>query len=67
MSEYQLIHLEAREGVAVLTLNRPEKRNAISDDMRTELIGALESIAANREIRALVLTGNGKASAPAGT
>ncbi len=35
--------------------------------MRTELIRALESIAANREIRALVLTGNGKASAPAGT
>ncbi|QYY28356.1 enoyl-CoA hydratase/isomerase family protein [Cupriavidus pinatubonensis] len=60
MSEYQLIHLEDRAGIAVLTLNRPEKRNAISDDMRTELIHALESIAASREIRALVLTGNGK-------
>ncbi len=60
MNEYSLIQLDVRDGVAVLTLNRPEKRNAISDDMRTELIHALERVTADREIRALVLTGNGK-------
>jgi len=60
MNEYSLIQLDVRDGVAVLTLNRPEKRNAISDDMRTELIDALEKVTADRAIRALVLTGNGK-------
>ena len=60
MNDYSLIQLDTRDGVAVLTLNRPEKRNAISDDMRTELIHALERIAADRAVRALVLTGNGK-------
>jgi enoyl-CoA hydratase/carnithine racemase len=60
MSEYSLIQFDVRDGIAVLTLNRPEKRNAISDDMRTELIHALERTTADRTIRALVLTGNGK-------
>ena len=60
MNEYTLIQLEVRDGVAVLTLNRPDKRNAISDDMRTELIDALERVTADRKIRALVLTGSGK-------
>jgi len=52
------IHVEA--GVATLALNRPDKRNAVSDAMRNELIEALERVAADRAIRALVLTGNGK-------
>ncbi|PLP98087.1 enoyl-CoA hydratase/isomerase family protein [Cupriavidus pauculus] len=60
MTQYTLIQLDVRDGVAVLTLNRPEKRNAISDDMRTELIDALERVTADRKIRALVLTGSGK-------
>lgn len=60
MTEYTLIQLELRDGVAVLTLNRPDKRNAISDDMRTELIDALERVTADRNVRALVLTGSGK-------
>jgi len=60
MTQYTLIQLDVRDGVAVLTLNRPDKRNAISDDMRTELIDALERVTADRKIRALVLTGSGK-------
>jgi enoyl-CoA hydratase/carnithine racemase len=55
-----LIQLQVADGVATLTLNRPEKRNAMTDAMRTELIEHLESIAQNQDIRALVLTGNGK-------
>ena len=57
---YQLIELAVEDGIATLRLNRPEKRNAMSDDMRSELIEALEMIAADKSIRALVLTGNGK-------
>ena len=55
-----LVLLEVRDGVATLTLNRPDKRNAMSDDMRTQFIAALESVAADKAIRALVLTGAGK-------
>jgi enoyl-CoA hydratase/carnithine racemase len=57
---YNLIDLTVQSGVATLTFNRPDKRNAMSDDMRTEFIDALESVAADKAIRALVLTGAGK-------
>jgi enoyl-CoA hydratase/carnithine racemase len=57
---YTLIDLQVQGGIATLTLNRPEKRNAMSDDMRTEFIHALERVAADKAIRALVLTGAGK-------
>lgn len=56
-----LIILDVKDGIATLTLNRPDKRNAMSDEMRTDFIGALESVAADKEIRALVITGAGKA------
>ena len=56
----ELIELTVTNGIATLTLNRPEKRNAMSDDMRTEFIAALEHVSAEKSIRALVLTGNGK-------
>ncbi len=55
-----LIEFQLQSGIATLTLNRPEKRNAMSDDMRTEFIEALERVSADKEIRALVLTGAGK-------
>lgn len=55
-----LIDLQVHAGIATLTLNRPEKRNAISDAMRTELIAALAEVTDDASIRALVLTGNGK-------
>src|SRR3954466_2486732 len=57
---YSLIDLKVEGAIAILTLNRPEKRNAMSDAMRTEFIDALEHVAADKAIRALVLTGAGK-------
>ncbi len=60
MADYEFIRLQTRDGVATLTLNRPDKRNAISDAMRSELIQALEHVAQDRAIRALVLTGEAK-------
>lgn len=60
MNTTSLITLDIDAGIATLTLNRPEKRNAITDDMRTELIAALEHVTQDKAIRALVLTGNGK-------
>ena len=55
-----LIDLQVDAGIATLTLNRPDKRNAMSDAMRAEFIDALEQVAADKAIRALVLTGAGK-------
>lgn len=55
-----MVLVERHEGVALVTLNRPDKRNAMSDAMRTELIEALESLGADRSVRAVVLTGAGK-------
>jgi Enoyl-CoA hydratase/carnithine racemase len=60
MDHYSLIELKIEAGIALLAFNRPDKRNAISDDMRAELIDALERVASDKAIRALVLTGNGK-------
>lgn len=57
---YKLIEFLVEDGIATLRLNRPEKRNAMSDEMRSEFIDALEAVTADKSIRALVLTGNGK-------
>jgi enoyl-CoA hydratase/carnithine racemase len=57
---YTLIDLKVETGIATITLNRPDKRNAMSDDMRGEFIDALERVSADKSIRALVLTGAGK-------
>jgi len=46
--------------VRTITLNRPERRNALSPEMQAELIAAMEQAATNR-CRALVLTGAGEA------
>ncbi|CAM3391573.1 enoyl-CoA hydratase/isomerase family protein [Paracidovorax anthurii] len=57
---FTLINLDVAAGIATITLNRPDKRNAMSDAMRSEFIEALEQVAANKAIKALVLTGAGK-------
>jgi len=57
---YAYLQLQVEGGIATLTLNRPDKRNAMSDDMRGEFIHALERVHADKGIRALVLTGAGK-------
>lgn len=61
MTSTSLIDLAVDDqAIATITLNRPDKRNAMSDDMRTGFIHALEQVAADKAIKALVLTGAGK-------
>jgi enoyl-CoA hydratase/carnithine racemase len=57
--QFELLKLTVDAGIATLTLNRPDKRNAMSDAMRAEFIVALQQIGADTAIRALVLTGAG--------
>ncbi len=47
--------------IATVTLNRPEKLNAFGGMMRHEIVEALEDVAADREVRVVVITGAGKA------
>ncbi|HEY9573048.1 MAG TPA: enoyl-CoA hydratase/isomerase family protein [Pusillimonas sp.] len=56
----EFIKLDVQSGIATIYLNRPEKRNAFSDDMRSEYIEVLQEVTSNRQVRAVVLTGNGK-------
>lgn len=50
-----------RDNIAHLTLNAPERLNALSDAMLAALHGALSDIAADPTIRVVILSGNGKA------
>jgi enoyl-CoA hydratase/carnithine racemase len=56
--EYILTALE--DGILTVTLNRPDVRNAIHDDMRAEMIAVFEAAAGDNDVRAIVLTGAGK-------
>jgi len=49
------------DGVAVITLNRPEALNAFNKDMVTEILEALKDAEEDEKVRVLVLTGAGKA------
>ncbi|KPD12558.1 crotonase/enoyl-CoA hydratase family protein [Phaeobacter sp. 11ANDIMAR09] len=58
---YKTVLIETDErGVATLTLNRPEKHNAMSGEMLLEIKAAAEQLAADDEVRVVVLTGAGK-------
>jgi enoyl-CoA hydratase/carnithine racemase len=56
-----LLRLDRHPPVAVLTLNRPETRNALSIEMRFELASVLASLGADASVGAVVLTGAGSA------
>lgn len=56
-----LILASDRGAVRVLTLHRPEVRNALNEELRLELAAKLEQAAAAPGVRALVLTGSGSA------
>ena len=54
-------HLEVsiNDGIATLTMNRPEARNALSMDMRSELCSALHDVEIDASVRCVVLKGAG--------
>ncbi len=56
---YDSLLLDRAGGIATLTLNRPEARNALSLAMRQELSGALDELEGDSRVRAIILTGAG--------
>ena len=60
MSERQIL-TQIEEGILTITLNRPEKLNAFTRDMQQQMLEALDEADANDEVRAVVVTGAGRA------
>jgi 2-(1,2-epoxy-1,2-dihydrophenyl)acetyl-CoA isomerase len=56
-----LVLFEPIDGVARITLNRPDKRNALTERMLADLLAAFQRIGQDRALRAVLLTGTGSA------
>lgn len=59
--DFNTLRLEKADGVATLTLDRPDRMNAFTRTMACEWLDALERIDADDEVRAVIVTGKGKA------
>jgi 2-(1,2-epoxy-1,2-dihydrophenyl)acetyl-CoA isomerase len=58
--EYQNIQFNIDEGLATLTLNRPDRLNSFNTDMHAEVKDAFRQIKKDSSIRCLIITGNGR-------
>jgi enoyl-CoA hydratase len=63
---YETITLERRGAVAVLTINRPDKLNALNKQVHAEAVAALDELRRDESVRVLVLTGAGEKAFVAG-
>lgn len=66
MSAYTQIKLDIEDGIALLTLHRPEKMNAFTRVMMAEIIDALDRTDADDNVRAVIVTGQGEKAFCAG-
>lgn len=64
--EFEYITYEKREGIATITLNRPEALNAFDEDVVNEVLQAVEDVQADNSVRVVVLTGAGEKAFSAG-
>jgi enoyl-CoA hydratase/carnithine racemase len=61
MSEQPLLVIDQEEGLATVTMNRPEKRNPLSTAMMAEMLERLRAIGQSSDTRAVILAGAGPA------
>ena len=61
MSEYKNILFSKNEGIARISFNRPERLNAVTESLYTELNQLLENIESDKTIRVVLITGEGRA------
>jgi 2-(1,2-epoxy-1,2-dihydrophenyl)acetyl-CoA isomerase len=59
--EYETVLYEKKENIALITLNRPERLNAINLQMNRDLVDCLEAAKDDEEVRVVIITGAGKA------
>jgi enoyl-CoA hydratase/carnithine racemase len=60
MTSYKCLLYEMKDGVATLTLNRPERLNALGDTLRDDLQDAVTRASDDPEVRVMIVTGAGK-------
>jgi enoyl-CoA hydratase/carnithine racemase len=58
--DYETIRTEVEDGVLTLTLNRPDRLNAFTPTMKDELIAAFDQADADDDVRAVIVTGEGR-------
>jgi enoyl-CoA hydratase/carnithine racemase len=58
--KFETILLDIEDGIATLTLNRPDKLNAFTGQMMSEMIAALDHTDANDDVKAVIVTGAGR-------
>lgn len=58
---YRYILLEREGNIATLTLNRPDRLNALGHDINTEIAACLKEVDEDKDIRVLIITGAGRA------
>jgi enoyl-CoA hydratase len=63
---YETLLIDVTDGVAILTINRPDKRNALNAVVRREIVAALDELRPNDDVRVVVLTGAGDKAFVAG-
>jgi enoyl-CoA hydratase/carnithine racemase len=63
---YEAIRYEVADGLATITLNRPDVHNAMNDPMRRELTKVFTDLVTNDEVRVVVVTGAGERAFSAG-
>jgi len=61
MSAYETIQYAVEDGVATLTLHRPDRMNAFTGQMMLEMIDCFDQIDADDDVRAVIVTGSGRA------
>src|SRR5687767_4162258 len=61
MNAFKFLLYRVENGVATISLNRPEVYNALNDEITFELQDALKAVAKDDSVRVVVLTGEGKA------
>ena len=59
--DYKEITYQVADGIATLTLHRPDKMNAFTGVMMTEMIDAFDRADADDDVRVVVVTGSGRA------
>ena len=66
MTEESVVKYETRGRVAIVTINRPEKRNALDGQVRCAFLGAIDKARSDEKVRCVIVTGAGEKAFVAG-
>jgi enoyl-CoA hydratase len=58
---YNYVKIESNQGIAILTVNRPDAMNSLNNDVLNDLFDAFNQVANDESVMAIILTGEGKA------